>query len=1297
MSLEATVDFVGSRRFRAARRLGAGGMGVVYEALDLERGLRVALKTLRSLDAEAVLRFKNEFRALQDIQHPNLVTLGELVEEDGVWFFTMELVHGPNLLAWVRPHDTGQDIAQRLIATETRSRTRDTDRDTMDLGGGASPTVIGAAQRERPPSTKTPPRFDETRLRSAFLQLARGLHALHAAKKVHRDIKPSNVLVSAEDGRVVLLDFGLITDAMDVGSRIAAEPEEVVVGTAAYMAPEQATGVPVGPEADWYAVGAVLYRALTGRLPFNGAPHDVLELKQHLEPLAPSQLTDGIPPDLDRLCVELLRTDPRARPSGIEVLRRLGAGADDDANELVSSWTRATTDLFVGRRHEIAELEAAFAEVAGGRPRTIVVYGESGVGKSALVREFLRRVARDPAALVLGGRCYERESVPYKAIDGVIDALTRWLRTRPADEVAKLLPDEVGLLTEPFPVLGQVPLVAQRAEAERDFPRSVGIMHPQERRRRMFGVARALFSKLASARRLVVTIDDLQWADPDGLELLGEILRTPDAPPLLLVATMRASSLVGRSPRIGSAPPDELRSSTQRETKLPGAVQFLILEALPPPEAAELASHLLRDAGRIGEDAATIAREAAGHPLFIDELVRRQRFAGEGRNPARASALHLEDALWERVRKLPETAQRLLEVVVVAGAPVGQEIAAHAAATDFADFGKVAATLRAANLVRTAGARREDVIEPYHDRVREAVASRLSDDVVRAWHGRLALAIEASSAPDAERLAVHWHGAGDDRRAAEYCVEGAARATRALAFDRAARLYRQALTLVPDDPRTREWRIRLGEALANAGRGGEAAEELLRAATHPATTETEALELRRRAGEQQLRSGRIDEGVDMLSEVLDRMGMKLARTPTTALTSLLWNRARLRLRGLKYTLRTDAPSELLARIDCAHACAVGLGIVDVVRGADFQTRTALLALRAGEPMRLARALAMEACHTAAPGGRTYERATRLLRLSDEVVPAAQNMEARGWVTAGRGIVAFLAGKWRTAFDLSEEALSIFRDHVAGAQWEMASAHLFALWALAYLGDLRQLQARVPAAVEDALRRGDVYAATNLRTGSLNFVWLSKDEPDEARHEALEAMRIWSRRGFYHQHWDDLLAQTEIDLYEGDVKSAWQRVSSTWKPLKKSLLLMVQISRIEAYHLRARSAMALAATLPNGSAERKELLHAAARDTRTVENEKMPWGDPLAALLRAALANLGGDTHEAAAHAGRAVALCDAQEMALYGAIARRAQGMLLGGDEGARLVREAERWMAEKDLRNPARFMAMLAPGLPTG
>ncbi|MBZ0238245.1 MAG: serine/threonine protein kinase, partial [Deltaproteobacteria bacterium] len=247
-------------RFEVLRLLGEGGMGVVHAARDLERGEVVALKSLRHLGGETLLRFKHEFRALQDLHHPNLVALGELLEDDDDWFYTMELVEGVDVLTWI-----------------------DGDRD---------------------------------RLRDVLRQLAGGLGALHQAGKVHRDIKPSNVLVT-HDGRVVLVDFGLVTE-----SRAPEASDPSIVGTAAYMAPEQAASRPVGPAADWYAVGCILYEALTGRLPFEGTTIEVLMHKLEREPTPPSQLV-SVPGDLDALCGELLRADPDRRPRAEEVLTRL--------------------------------------------------------------------------------------------------------------------------------------------------------------------------------------------------------------------------------------------------------------------------------------------------------------------------------------------------------------------------------------------------------------------------------------------------------------------------------------------------------------------------------------------------------------------------------------------------------------------------------------------------------------------------------------------------------------------------------------------------------------------------------------------------------------------------------------------------------------------------------------------------------------------------------------------------------------------------------------------------------------
>src|SRR5258708_27502745 len=132
----------------------------------------------------------------------------------------------------------------------------------MDLGEGKEllSYVRPANRTFRPSGEPRPRRVDVDRLRVVLPQIVGGLEALHAAGKVHRDVKPSNVRVSSR-GRAVLLDFGLVAEPGD------SEEEDLIVGTPAYMAPEQAMSRNVGPPADWYAVGVMLYETLTGRLP----------------------------------------------------------------------------------------------------------------------------------------------------------------------------------------------------------------------------------------------------------------------------------------------------------------------------------------------------------------------------------------------------------------------------------------------------------------------------------------------------------------------------------------------------------------------------------------------------------------------------------------------------------------------------------------------------------------------------------------------------------------------------------------------------------------------------------------------------------------------------------------------------------------------------------------------------------------------------------------------------------------------------------------------------------------------
>jgi tetratricopeptide (TPR) repeat protein len=1230
-------------------------MGIVYEAYDHERDCRVALKTLRQLTPETLTRFKREFRAVQGIHHPNLVRLGELIANGDEWFFTMELVEGDDFLSYVRPIDSSP--LRSLLKFNPRAR--EAPSDTADL------------------------EFDEAKLRTSLCQLAEGLAALHAAGIVHRDVKPSNVRIE-HTGRLVLLDFGLIAE---LDGRTPTSNHRMV-GTLEYMAPEQGDESAVGPEADLYSVGAVLFEALTGRAAFEGRGIEVLVGKRENDAPRPSEVTPDVPSDLDDLCAQLLHRDPAERPSATQVVRWLHAPSSAPSARTRSSNPPPighphAAPAFVGRGEELALLEGALGDVRSGKAVSVLVQGESGVGKSALVRHFLERRARDPGVCVLSGPCYEREAVPYKAFDGVIDALVRFLM-RLSDEAARaLLPTKPGPLVQVFPVLRRVPAMAALTTT------ALPAMDPLELRDRAFAVLRELLARLAAQYRTIIAIDDAQWADSDSIGLLIEVLHPPDAPNLLLLATVRTAvaSAVATQPQSASA--NEL--TRDLHAAIPGDVRLMNLERLPHAQACELARCILERSGGLDfVSAAWVAEEADGHPLFIDALA---RYSVSHTVRDERAVIRLDEVLGAPIRRLQPSERRVLELLAISSGPVAEDILAIAAQLEPDPFARAMAVLRAGHLVTTGGAHRSDLVVLYHDRIRVAVKQRIFRNERPDLHKRLATALETGGSGDAQALAAHWYGAGDTKQATRYARMAADHATHALAFERAATLYDWTLRLdTGTEEERRELYEQLGNALASAGRGARAAQAFRRAAK--TANAAKALDLQRRAADQLLRAGHFDQGLDAMRGVLTAIGMKLPETRVATLATFLFWLALLRVRGLWFRRRD--PSQIaahqLTQIDTCWSVAFGLSITDTVRGAAFHNRALFLSLRAGEPHRVARALALHAGFTATRGGRwSRARAHKLLARSHQLAEASNDPHALGWAKGAACAVHYLTGNFKRAVEQFADAERIWRE-TPGTSWELDTIKVFAINSIAQLGRLRDLCTRTPKYLRETIERGDLYGAVNLRVGYANFRWLVEGRVDDARRELDEAMAQWSKQGFHLEHFYELLARTNLALYEGTTAAGLAQVHASWSGIDRALLFRVQPLRVLARFMRGR--LALAQGVERG-AEGRTNIEIARKDARAIARERVAWGEPLADLLRAGCALAGGDDGHARSALAKAVRGFAASDMELHRVVAAAAYGRLVGGDEGAREAADAAAWMKSQGVVDPPALARTIGPGLP--
>ncbi len=762
-------ESIADGRYLVQSFLGERGRKRVYLARDTaeDRDVAVAVFETEGVEETVLSRSRREAQAMRKLgEHPHVVTVFDAGETDG------------------RPY-----VASRYMP------------------GGDVETLLAQADGSG---------LDPARAIAIAVDVCRALGHAHGRGIVHRDLKPANVWL-AEDGGARLGDFGLA--ATDRRSR--EEVEGMLVGTVAYLPPEQALGRASDARSDLYSLGVMLYEMLTGQPPFPG-DDAVAIISQHLnsEPLPPSRHVPDLPPALDDVVLRLLAKTPGDRPEGAAAvgreLRDLDTTAPDpdpdpeSAGPADNPLDRLAGGVFVGRERELGDLREGLEESLGGRGRLLLLVGEPGIGKTRTAEE-LATYAQVRGANVHWGHCHEGDGAPAywpwaQAIRSYVRAADPvalgWELGQGAADVANLVPEireRLGEVPEP-PELGA-----------------------DEARFRLFDSVATFLAGAARSRPLVMVLDDLHWADEPSLLLLKFVARQTTDSGLLLVGTYRDVEL-GRHHPLAQTLAELAQIQGSRRVALRGldttAVERYIemTAGVEPPPGLALAVH----------------EQTEGNPFFVTEVVR--LMVSEGSLDSAGAAVWqvaipqgVREVVGRRLDTLSTEANDVLTVAAAIGREFDLDLLERLNGRARGEIEEAIGQAVENQVVAEAG-RSPGRYAFSHALVRETLYAELTGPRRVEVHRRIGEALEALHADDREppvsELAYHFIEAapgGSASKAIEYAEQAARRATAQLAHEDAAAHYERALEVLelsgePDPGRRLELMLALGKAQRRAGR-----------------------------------------------------------------------------------------------------------------------------------------------------------------------------------------------------------------------------------------------------------------------------------------------------------------------------------------------------------------------------------------------------------------------------------------------------------------------------------------------
>jgi tetratricopeptide (TPR) repeat protein len=760
--------------YRLVSKIDSGGMGEVYKAEDTRLGRTVAIKLLLGASNKEPLarrRFLQEAQSASALNHPNIVTIHAIEEADGTDFIVMEFVEGQNLKTQIQ-------------------------------SDGALPL---------------------TRLLDIAIQTADALEAAHRINLIHRDIKSANILVTP-GGQAKVLDFGLAKVIRTVAQQVDNDAptltnltdEGTVMGTAAYMSPEQTRGQALDGRSDIFSLGCVLYEAATRSLPFTGPSMlAIMDAIATSDPLSPSRVRPELPREFDLIIERAMAKDRENRyATAAEMGQALRSLRATFTGEWLGGPIVFDRDLvessgvpFVGRGPELTRLEGLVQHTINGSGRVVLISGEPGIGKTSLADEFLRR-ARTlfPGLSVARGRCVEQYGTG-EAYLPFLDAISALLNGPSRERLAAIMLNSAPTWCAQLPVAFSSTGAVEKLQQE-----TIGAT--KERMMREMGDA---LEKFASMSPVVLLLEDLHWADPSSVDLLRHLSQRISNQRILIAGTFRPEDIERSSHPLKSYKAEMLTHKLCEE---------IALDSLSPAHIQDYLNATFAPHNFPREFSNHIHDKTEGHPLFATNLLQylqeRGDIAKSNENwslsrPISEMELELPESvrsmIGKKVDSLADEERRALQYASVEGQEFLSTVAASLLSLDEVDLEEMLAQLEKTHrLVVTLGeeelpdgslaTRYRFAHALYQNFLYGGLVAKRRTMLHRQAGEQLARRYGKNAPQIATQLALHFERGRDFARAVEFLIHAGDNATALYANAEAVDHYTRALSLaekLPDE------------------------------------------------------------------------------------------------------------------------------------------------------------------------------------------------------------------------------------------------------------------------------------------------------------------------------------------------------------------------------------------------------------------------------------------------------------------------------------------------------------------